>query len=216
LSILRYWSLLPEGPAGRDRLVIGNSRGDLRYAANEAKAVAKLLRAEAILGRSVVRYLLEAQIRSSDVFHVAGHIIFNGQIPMFSGIRLADGTVMSVQDLIRSHFAARLAVLSGCESGKTALGYEHEGVSLGISFLHTGARAVIFSLWEVDDRATGELMISFYRHLLAGARPDGALQAAQCALLRRGYYAHPYYWASFQVVGACYTIELARSIASTT
>ena len=61
---------------------------------------------------------------------------------------------------------------------------------------------VVASLWEVDDRATAELMKRFYegmfvRHETAAA----ALRAAQLEVWKiRGWDA-PYYWAAFLLQG---------------
>jgi CHAT domain-containing protein len=66
---------------------------------------------------------------------------------------------------------ADLVVLSGCE---TALGRAtaSEGY-LGFTqaLFARGARSVVLSLWEVNDRATSLLMARFYANLL-GRRPE--------------------------------------------
>jgi tetratricopeptide (TPR) repeat protein len=94
---------------------------------------------------------------------------------------------------------ARLVVLSGCESalGRATLA---EGV-LGIAsaFVCAGGRAVVASLWEVDDRTTADLMERFYRELASGRTVVSALQAAQLEL--RGRKPHPFFWAGFVVIG---------------
>jgi CHAT domain-containing protein len=59
------------------------------------------------------------------------------------------------------------------------------------------------SLWKVDDAATPELMIRFYRGLLGSDQlpPAAALRAAQRSMMEEGKWAHPYYWAPFTVEG---------------
>jgi CHAT domain-containing protein len=59
------------------------------------------------------------------------------------------------------------------------------------------------SLWEVDDEATGQLMIRFYKGLLGSdhLRPAAALRAAQLSLMKKDKWKHPYYWAPFIVEG---------------
>ena len=41
-------------------------------------------------------------------------------------------------------------------------------MNLARAFLTAGARSVVASLWDVDDRSTATLMESFYEHLKAG------------------------------------------------
>jgi CHAT domain-containing protein len=94
---------------------------------------------------------------------------------------------------------ARLVVLSGCESalGRATLA---EGV-LGIAsaFVCAGGRAVVASLWEVDDHTTADLMEGFYRELSLGRSVVSALQSAQMSL--RARKPHPFFWAGFVVIG---------------
>ena len=65
--------------------------------------------------------------------------------------------------------------------------------------MYAGARSVVASLWQVDDRATGDLMKSFYAALRRGVDKAEALRQAQLDTLRA--YPRPFYWASFQLNG---------------
>ena len=103
-----------------------------------------------------------------------------------------------------------LVVLSACETAlevaKTSMGQEL--TSLATAFGYAGAPALVASLWEVDDEATAELMMEFYR--LLHTQPDmdtlEALRQAQIhvmKLTRDGVqpFADPSYWAAFQLIG---------------
>jgi CHAT domain-containing protein len=73
------------------------------------------------------------------------------------------------------------------------------------SFLAKGARAVLVSLWEVDDRATRLLMERFYAHWLdkrARRSKAEALRLAQRDVRSTPAFAEPRYWAAFQLIGA--------------
>ena len=54
------------------------------------------------------------------------------------------------------------------------------------------------SLWQVDDEATSLLMTRFYDNLRQTDKRE-ALRLAQ--LETRKKFAHPYYWAAFQLTG---------------
>jgi CHAT domain-containing protein len=121
-----------------------------------------------------------------------------------------------------------LLTLSACEtgmSGSASNGREVDG--LGTTAQMKGAKAVISSLWEVNDASTGELMGDFYKRWADGAgkvTKVEALRQAQLDLLLgrvtpqsgktgRGFasakpeqnvpagYTHPYYWAPFVLMG---------------
>jgi CHAT domain-containing protein len=108
---------------------------------------------------------------------------------------------------------AELIVLSACETG---LGMEltsGEGL-LGLerAFAAAGARAVVSSLWQVDDDATQALMVEFYRNWHErGLGKLEALRKAQLTLLAGESFRPrgsaepgrlpPGYWAAFQLSG---------------
>ena len=77
-----------------------------------------------------------------------------------------------------------LVVLSACETG-LGQGYYGQGVmGLQRAFQAAGARAVVASLWKVDDAATTVLMEQFYTNLWAKKMPKlEALRQAQLTVL---------------------------------
>ncbi|WP_086936266.1 CHAT domain-containing protein [Chamaesiphon minutus] len=67
--------------------------------------------------------------------------------------------------------------------------------------IRSGAASTLASMWSVDDRSTAKLMQNFYSSLTQsnGVSKAEALQLAQRKT--RQQYPHPYYWASFVLVG---------------
>jgi len=112
-----------------------------------------------------------------------------------------------------------LLTLSACQTGiasNAENGREVDG--LGITAQRKGAKAVISSLWEVNDASTGELMADFYKRWADGGgkvMKVEALRQAQLDLLMGrikpepnpsdphapSSFAHPYYWAPFVLMG---------------
>ena len=92
-----------------------------------------------------------------------------------------------------------LVVLSACETGLGEL-QNGEGVfGLRRAFQQAGARAVLMSLWKVNDQATQELMSSFYKNWVTGMTKRDAFSKAQQEV--RIKYKDPYYWGAFVMVG---------------
>lgn len=98
-----------------------------------------------------------------------------------------------------------LVVLSACDTGLGDLS-RGEGIhGLRRAFLYAGAGTVVNSLFHVSDEATRKLMTTFYSRLIEGNGKLKALRDAEREVLehRRAAQgaAHPYYWASFVLVG---------------
>lgn len=194
-------------------LIIGNpqskdaSRNEcmthLPHAEREAKSVAKIFDAEASVLQSATFGLFAQQALEADLIYFAAH----GQAGRANGIEdsfiaLADQnlTARDIQELTGFNLKANLVVMSACETGLGAI--QNFGVAgLARTFLDAGARNVLMSLWQVDDKATYLLMDSF-NELLKSEPPAIALQHAQQALIRNfSKYSDPIFWAGFSVYG---------------
>jgi CHAT domain-containing protein/tetratricopeptide (TPR) repeat protein len=195
-----------------------NSLGRLPFSREEADALLALVppsRRLAALGFQASRdTVLSGRLAGYRLVHFATHGVLDTAHPELSGIALSridpqgrpvDG-FLRARDLDRLRLPADLVVLSAC---RTALGREVRGeglVGLTRGFLSAGARGVLVSLWEVEDRATAELMERLYREMLErGRTPAAALRAAQAALRREPGREAPYYWAGFVLEGDWHT-----------
>jgi hypothetical protein len=92
-------------------------------------------------------------------------------------------------------------VLSACRSATGRAGRAEGVQSLGRAFLHAGARSVVGTLWDVEDRATRRLVERFYAELTQGAPVGAALRAAQRAGFGRDPWASARDWAGFVAIG---------------
>jgi CHAT domain-containing protein len=74
------------------------------------------------------------------------------------------------------------------------------------AFLAAGARAVVASLWAINDSATLNFMLSFYMHLRMGKSASASLQQAMKEMREEGYE-EPRHWAPFFLIGDDVTIS---------
>ena len=89
-----------------------------------------------------------------------------------------------------------IVVLSACETGLGDI-RGNEGVfGLQRAFRKAGVDNILMSLWQVPDYQTQELMVLFYKNMLAHSQDvHKALKNAQLALKEK--YRNPYFWAGF-------------------
>jgi CHAT domain-containing protein len=134
-----------------------------------------------------------------DGLHFATHAVIEQDAPHTSRILLGDGD-LTVLDILDLNLNAGLVTLSACSSHLGAGGSGDEWVGLARAFYYAGARALVASLWQVEDAYTTELMTKMYGNLSRGDSISAALQRAQAEMLHAGLT--PYHWAAFMASGA--------------
>ena len=180
-------------------LVIGVPDSRAPFIRNEAEAVSHALAgSEMVLGAEEGEAALRGKGVHSRLIHIATHGHYRPDNPLFSGIRLGAG-YLNLYDLYQFQMSADLVTLSGCATGMNVVGAGDELLGLVRGLLHAGARSLLLTLWDVQDRTTAEFMGSFYRHFAAGESAAAALQKSMCEI--RAAHPHPYYWAPFVLVG---------------
>lgn len=108
-----------------------------------------------------------------------------------------DGILTALEVAHLDLVGTQLVVLSACETG---IGEVHNGegvYGLRRALVIAGARSQVMSLWQVDDVATSDLMVRYYKDLRGGKGRSDALRRSQRRMLRAKKTAHPYYWAAF-------------------
>jgi CHAT domain-containing protein len=95
---------------------------------------------------------------------------------------------------------ADLVALPACNTG-IGKNQNGEGVmGMGRAFQYAGSRAVLMSLWSVEDESTNLFTERFFARLQEGKDRLESLMLARSDLRRAGYE-HPFFWAPFILVG---------------
>lgn len=121
------------------------------------------------------------------------------------GIKQADKTdgILTALEVLNLNLEGTdLVALSACETGIGDIQVGEGVYSLNRSFQEAGAKAVLSTLWSVDDEATGKFMQKFYARFLNGKSAQTAIQETQNEFMRDKQYSNPFYWAGFVMMGA--------------
>ncbi|MFM0049623.1 CHAT domain-containing protein [Caballeronia grimmiae] len=197
-----------------DLVAFGNPRiapeFDLPGAEAEVRAISPLFaKREAFLQGDVTRKTFSDNAPTGRIVHVATHAQADTIDPLHSRVLLAPATQpadgpdpMLAQDIYNLKFdSVALVTLSACE---TALGRIERGdeiMGFTRAFFYAGASALLVSMWPVADESTALTMRTFYGSLTKGAEAIDAMRDAQLAVLANSKFAHPFYWAPFDLMG---------------
>ena len=129
------------------------------------------------------------ETKSVALVHIAAHgrrgtgeIVLAPNLGWKSKTPMEEDYILTMSDIQAVKLRARLVVISCFHSGQGEVSSEGV-VRMARAFLFAGARSVLASVWPLDDEATMELMISFYKHLRVGETASTALHKAMKCLL---------------------------------
>jgi CHAT domain-containing protein len=221
----------------------------LSYVDQELKAIVKtkdntqgIFPGDEMLNQQFDFAALRATLSGHTFLHIATHGILdpgnidNSYLLPGKGDPITKARIQALSDYGLDN--VHLVVLSACNTavGTSATRSDSAGQRLELSgisyyFMQGGAKAVLASLWSVNDSSTALIMQRFYYYLAQGQSKAEALRSAQRDLLNLKDaaavqqaigslsrsadiairstgksnpalgYAHPYYWAPFILIG---------------
>ncbi|MEO1712242.1 MAG: CHAT domain-containing protein, partial [Bacteroidota bacterium] len=191
-TVQQYLGFAPLFEAGQRGLL------PLSSSTEEMQALQERFRSsQAFLAETATRVQLKGESAKARLVHLSTHAQANAALGQ-PGIELFDAP-LSLAAIYGLRLNSPLVFLSACES---SLGNYQKGegvMSLTRGFNYAGARAVIATLWSVNERSTAELVKYFYQNIGKKTRSAEALRQAKLAYLDDPevpeYLKTPYYWA---------------------
>lgn len=180
-------------------------------AQKEVEAIAPLYpRSRTLRGTTVTRSRLTSNLTSSEVFHFAGHAIFDDRSPENSYLVVdpddpssKNGRITAAEMEEMDLSSVRLVVLSACETMRSHAHRSGGFAGFAAALLRAGADGVIGSMWRVEDEVTRTFMVAFHREYARSGDSSTALRAAQLHFLRSAdpSLSAPAAWAAFRYAG---------------
>ena len=184
--------------------------GKLRFNVQEATAIHDMMGGELYLDSMANEATFMERAPHAGILHLATHGKANDRHGEYSYLAFyqfpdsIENELLFVKNLYNMHIPASLVVLSACETGIGELQRGEGIVSLARGFSFAGAASIITTLWSIDDNASANIMVDFYKNLNDGQNKDEALRNAKLdyiELNRGNNRTHPLYWAAFVPVG---------------
>ncbi|MCJ7485327.1 MAG: tetratricopeptide repeat protein [Candidatus Aminicenantes bacterium] len=203
-----------ESRGNKTFMAFGNPDGSLPAATEEMRTLReKFFKADTkvFTAGEATKDAFLRQAKDVNILHLATHGVLETN-PLDSYLLFA-GASKKAQELtlleVAGYTALReknsLVFLSACQTAKEAAksGTGSELITLAEAFAMAGAPTLVATLWEVEDNSTRIFALAFYDALMIKKKDKlDALRAGQIALIRSAEYSHPFYWASFIMIGS--------------
>ncbi|MCB9260006.1 MAG: CHAT domain-containing protein [Ignavibacteriales bacterium] len=176
----------------------------LKYSEEEINSISSILEnSENLISQEATENNFKKFAPNSNIIHISSHSFLIDQQPFIVFSKDNDENqdgYLDKGEILELNLNSNLVVLSSCKSGLGEID-KCEGV-LGMqkSFFDAGAKSVIVSLWDVNDKYTYLFMELFYENLSNGLSKSESLQKAKVEFIKK-YSPNPYYWASFVLSG---------------
>jgi tetratricopeptide (TPR) repeat protein len=163
-------------------------------------------RQEVLTGRSASEAAFRARAgQAAAVVHIASHTLVDERPGRGAAILLApsehaDG-LLRPDEIVSQRHPAALTVLAACRSAAGVLAGGAALRSLTGAFLASGSRAVLATLWDVDDRTTAAFMEQLYYEIGRGVPPVEALRSVKMRLAATPEWRNPSTWAGYVLIG---------------
>jgi len=187
----------------------------LKYSEEEITKIGSIINVTKILVKNdATETNFKQDAPYSKLIHLSTHSILHNNQPVIFFSNTYDpynDGFLEASEVAQLKLNSDLVVLSSCNSGLGVVD-ESEGVlGMAKAFFEAGAKSVVVSLWEVNDKYTSQFMGLFYENLSKGLNKAEALRQAKIGFIKN-YSANPYYWGAFVLDGNTSKVNLRPDI----
>lgn len=183
--------------------VFENTNQPLTYSIAEAKAIKNNTDATLLMHAAATKKSFIDSISDYSVLHLSTHAT-SGDFIHPANIAFYDAPML-LNELYSLNIHPKLVVLSACETGVGKLQKGEGAMSIARGFQYAGAKNILFSLWQINDASTSELMHRFYKTYTPSASASYANRQSKLSYLKDNTISNlkksPYYWSAFVYYG---------------
>jgi len=184
--------------------VFENSTQPLTYSLDEAENLSNRMTTRLLMHQEATKENFLAFAKEYSILHLSTHAD-GGNFTIPAGMEFYDD-IMLLHEFYGLSLNPKLVVLSACETGIGKIRTGEGAMSLARGFQYAGAQNLLFSLWQVNDLSTSQVMTSFYEHYSETNSAFMANRKSKLDFLNNKDISNakksPYYWSGFVYYGA--------------
>jgi CHAT domain-containing protein len=166
-----------------------------------------------LLSDDATEHKFKENASQSSIIHLSTHSFLHKNQPLIifslDKNKKEDGYLES-GEILQLKLNSDLVVLSSCRSGLGEIDEAEGVIGMQKAFFEAGAKSVVVSLWDVNDKYTSLFMQSFYKYISEGYDKSEALRKAKL-FFKQNYSSNPYYWSAFVLSGDVSKIQNVRA-----
>lgn len=176
----------------------------LNFSVQEAKAIKDEMDSKILMKTKANKQNFIEKNKDYAILHLSTHAQ-SGDFVNPASISFYDKN-LALNELYALDLNSHLVVLSACETGIGKL-YKSEGaMSIARGFQYAGIQNLLFSLWQINDLSTAQIMTSFYTNFSNHQSAFIANSQSKLEYLNNESISNtkksPYYWSAFVYYGA--------------
>lgn len=177
---------------------------ELSYSLDEADIIEEEYSSDTYKNEKATKEKFTETSKEAQILHVSTHSRNTGVISE-AYLEFYDEKLY-LNDLYSLECNADLVVLSACDTGIGTLVKGEGAMSIARGFSYLGVENLMFTLWEINDKSTSEVIRNFYTSLKEVNAVDDASRTAKLKYLNNpeieNAYKSPYYWGAFVYYGS--------------
>jgi len=206
---IEYWDNTKTDTTTYVDSILQRTQGRLKYSVEEVRVVSNIVEGDTLINKAATKEFIINRGHEYNILHFSTHGVSYEDAPLNSTLvlsKLKDTTdhLLQVADIYTLDLAAKMVVLSACQTLAGPL-QRGEGMrTLSRAFSYAGCSSLVASLWNIVDFSTKDVIVDFFKELKAGQPKDVALQQAKIKYLNEVTdinKATPQYWAQMIVIG---------------
>ena len=183
--------------------VFRNTNQELAYSIDEAKHLEKEIKTKLLMDNAATKTAFLNEAKKHSILHLSTHgkggdFFEPAQIAFFD-------EPLSINELYSTNLNTDLVVLSACETGIGELKRGEGPLSIARGFQYAGVKKVLYSLWQISDLSTSQIMTSFYKRLDNTNSISYSNRESKRDYLNnkdiKNLKKSPYYWSAFTLYG---------------